>query len=119
MLHGSKLTPDIYIAAVSSSHNVAAKDVYIAIVSTIVETSVPERELLPGLQLLGNVVDKFVSIEPIYEPTDDGKASEAYITRSYDATSHFETVVDDVRDVWTRVTGRPLELKKRETEIEA
>ena len=49
---------DIYIAAVSSAHNVAAQNVWIAIVSTIVETSVPEREILPGLQLLGNVVDK-------------------------------------------------------------
>lgn len=49
---------DIYIAAVSSAHNVAAPNVWIAIVSTIVETSVPEREILPGLQLLGNVVDK-------------------------------------------------------------
>ena len=50
--------PDIYIAAVSASHNVAAKDVWIAEVSTIVETSVPEREILPGLQLLGTVLDK-------------------------------------------------------------
>lgn len=52
------LWSDIYIAAVSSAHNVAAPNVWIAIVSTIVETSVPEREILPGLQLLGNVVDK-------------------------------------------------------------
>lgn len=52
------LQSDIYIAAVSSAHNVAAPNVWIAIVSTIVETSVPEREILPGLQLLGNVVDK-------------------------------------------------------------
>lgn len=52
------LRSDIYIAAVSSAHNVAAPNVWIAIVSTIVETSVPEREILPGLQLLGNVVDK-------------------------------------------------------------
>jgi Rab GDP dissociation inhibitor len=43
---------------VSASHSVAAKDVWIGIVSTIVETSVPEREILPGLQLLGSVVDK-------------------------------------------------------------
>jgi Rab GDP dissociation inhibitor len=49
---------DIYIAAVSSAHHVAAPNVFIAIVSTIVETSVPEREILPGLQLLGNVIDK-------------------------------------------------------------
>ena len=49
---------DIYVAAVSSAHNVAAPNVWIAIVSTIVETAVPEREILPGLQLLGNVLDK-------------------------------------------------------------
>jgi Rab GDP dissociation inhibitor len=49
---------DIYIAAVSSAHNVAAQNVWIAMVSTIVETSVPEREILPGLQLLGSVLDK-------------------------------------------------------------
>lgn len=49
---------DIYIAAVSAAHNVAAKDVWIAMVSTIVETSVPEREILPAIQLLGTVVEK-------------------------------------------------------------
>lgn len=54
----TSLTLDIYIAAVSASHHVCAPNVWIAIVSTIVETSVPERELLPGLQLLGTVVDK-------------------------------------------------------------
>ncbi|KAL7422596.1 Rab GDP dissociation inhibitor alpha [Cryptotrichosporon argae] len=110
---------DIYIAAVSSAHNVAAKDVYIAIVSTIVETSVPEREILPGLQLLGNVVDKFVSITPLYAPTAPGTADNVFITKSYDATSHFETVVEDVFDVWQRVKGEPLVLKKREVEVEA
>jgi Rab GDP dissociation inhibitor len=49
---------DIYIAAVSHAHAVCAPNVYVAIVSTIVETSVPEREILPGLQLLGTIVDK-------------------------------------------------------------
>jgi hypothetical protein len=53
-------TIDIYIAAVSHAHAVCAPNVYVAIVSTIVETSVPEREILPGLQLLGTIVDKYV-----------------------------------------------------------
>jgi len=110
---------DIYIAAVSSAHNVAAQNVWIAIVSTIVETSVPEREILPGLQLLGNVIDKFVSITPLYAPTSPGTAENIYITKSYDATSHFETVVEDVSDVWQRVKGEKLVLKKREVELEA
>jgi Rab GDP dissociation inhibitor len=44
---------------VSSTHNVCAKDVYLAIVSTIVETDVPEREIVPGLQLLGPIHEKY------------------------------------------------------------
>ncbi|KAG8977988.1 Rab GDP dissociation inhibitor alpha [Tulasnella sp. 427] len=110
---------DIYIAAVSHTHNVAAKGIWIAIVSTIVETSVPERELLPGLQLLGSIHDKFVSISSLYTPTADGKSDNIFITRSYDATSHFETVVDDVQDVWQRVTGTPFsELNLKKTDVE-
>ncbi|ODN98953.1 hypothetical protein I350_07102 [Cryptococcus amylolentus CBS 6273] len=110
---------DIYIASMSGAHNVAPKDVYIAIVSTIVETSVPEREILPGLQLLGNVLDKFISITPLYAPTAPGTDDNIFITKSYDATSHFETVVEDVYDVWRRVKGEELVLKKRDVEIEA
>jgi len=49
---------DIYVAMVSSTHNVCAKDVYVAIVSTIVETNNPEAEIEPGLKLLGPVFDK-------------------------------------------------------------
>jgi len=110
---------DIYIASVSAAHNVAAKDIWIAIVSTIVETSVPEREILPGIQLLGSVHEKFVSITPLYAPTSPGTSENIFITKPYDATSHFETVVDDVFDVWQRVKGEPLVLKKREVEVEA
>ena len=53
-----EFTVDIYIAMVSSTHNVCAKDVYVAIVSTIVETDRPELEIRPGLDLLGPIYDK-------------------------------------------------------------
>ncbi|KAH9037205.1 rab GTPase activator [Lactarius pseudohatsudake] len=108
---------DIYIAMVSSTHNVCAKDVYVAIVSTIVETDRPEQEIIPGLQLLGPIYEKFVSVTPIYTPISDGKVDNIFITRSYDATSHFETVVEDVQDVWKRIIGKDLVLKKREVEV--
>ncbi|KAJ9118251.1 Rab GDP dissociation inhibitor alpha [Naganishia vaughanmartiniae] len=90
---------DIYIAAVSHAHAVCAPNVYVAIVSTIVETSVPEREILPGLQLLGTIVDN------LYTPVSSGQQDNIFITRSYDATTHFETVAEDVADVWERVTA--------------
>jgi Rab GDP dissociation inhibitor len=118
MIPAHSMPVDIYIAMVSSTHNVCAKDVYVAIVSTIVETSTPELEIQPGLNLLGPIYDKFVSISSIYTPTSSGQADNIFITRSYDATSHFETVVDDVHDVFKRVTGKDLVLKKREVEVQ-
>lgn len=50
---------DIYIAMVSSTHNVCSKDVYVAIVSTIIETDRPEMEIGPGLTLLGPIHEKY------------------------------------------------------------
>jgi Rab GDP dissociation inhibitor len=57
-----------------------------------------------------------VTVSPIYTPVSDGTQDNIYITRSYDATSHFETVVEDVQDVFKRVMGKDLELKKREVD---
>lgn len=53
---------DIYIASVSASHHVCHKDYYLAIVSTIVETDTPERELQPGYDLLGEIVDRYCQL---------------------------------------------------------
>jgi len=102
---------DIYIAAVSSAHNVCAKDYQVAIVSTLAETEDPEKELQAGLNLLGPIAEKFVTISPIYEPNADGKADGVFISKSYDATSHFETVCQDVKDLYKRVTGNELKVE--------
>lgn len=58
---------------VSSSHAVCAKGLFIAMISTIVETDKPELEIRPALDLLGDILEMFVQITPLYEPTDDGK----------------------------------------------
>lgn len=62
---------------------------------------------------------RFVSIAPLFTPVATGETDNIFITRSYDATSHFETVVEEVQDVWKRVVGKDLVLKKREVEVEA
>lgn len=46
---------DVYVACVSNAHMVCAKDYYLAIVSTIVETDTPEKEIESGLKLLGPI----------------------------------------------------------------
>ncbi|KJE91178.1 rab GDP dissociation inhibitor beta [Capsaspora owczarzaki ATCC 30864] len=101
---------DIYVSVVSYTHNVASKGKYIAIVSATVETNDPEKEILPGLNLLGAIDEKFVSVTDLLEPIDDGTKNQVFVTKSYDATSHFETTCLDIMDVFQRITGKPLEL---------
>ena len=117
----ANLPADIYIAVVSSAHNVCPKGYYIAIVSTIAETKSNHHiELAPGLERLGKIEERFIGPPiPIYEPLESGNGDGVYISRSYDATSHFETTTDDVRDLYRRVEGKEMEIDmKKADELE-
>lgn len=109
---------DIYIAVLSDVHCVVPKGYYLAIVSTIVETATPHVELEPAFQLLGSRLDTLMGIAELYEPAQDGTESGIYISKSYDPSSHFESTTDDIKDLYLRITGKPLVLKKRPTEEE-
>jgi Rab GDP dissociation inhibitor len=104
---------DIYIGLISFAHNVAAKGKYIAICSTTVETADPKAELKVALDLLGPILETFYSVVDTYEPLSDGRKEKVFITSSYDAASHFETTVQDVLDVYRRVTGNELVMKPK------
>lgn len=107
---------DIYVACVSSAHNVVPSGMWLAIVSTMLEGngSNPETEIQAALKLLGPIEEKVSYVSDMYEPVDDGRASHVFVSKSYDATSHFQSVSADVRDIYKRVTGNDLVLKKRE-----
>lgn len=92
-----KKTTDIYIAVVSSAHNVCPKGYYIAIVSTIAETKTnPQLELQPGFERLGKIEEKFMGPPiPLYEPLESGVNDNIFISKSYDATSHFESTTGE------------------------
>lgn len=45
---------------------------------------------------------------PLYEPLEDGTKDNIFISKSYDATSHFETTTDDVQDIYRRCMGEEL-----------
>merc|ERR1712023_322213 len=105
-----KRQSDIFILCVSSTHAVVPQGFFLAIISANVETSNPEQELAPAYQLLGPIVDKFVAVSDRFEPVDDGSADRLYVTRSCDATSHFESVAEDVLDLYERITGERLDL---------
>lgn len=101
---------DIYISVVSSSHNVCAKGMFVAIASTTVETNNPEAELKPAFDLMGPIIEKFTSVSPMLVPTDDGTSDKIFVSTSYDATSHFETTCIDILDLYKRVTGKDADL---------
>lgn len=106
---------DIYIAVVSSAHNVCPKGFYIAIVSTIAESNSNHHlELQPGFDRLGKIEERFMGPPiPLYEPLESGGQDGIYISKSYDATSHFETTTDDVRDIYLRAEGKELVVEVR------
>lgn len=57
---------DIYVCMISYAHNVAAQGKYIAIASTTVETSDPEAEIEPALELLEPIDQKSVSLKVFF-----------------------------------------------------
>lgn len=105
------------MSLVSYTHQVAAKGWFIAMVSTTVETSNPEAEIKPGLDLLDPIKQKFVSISDYMVPVDDGLNSQIFISTSYDATTHFETTCLDVLDIFKRATGEEFDFDKVKHEL--
>ena len=65
---------------------------------------------LAGLKLLPMCSKPFRTILPYFEPKDDGKEEKIFISNSYDATSHFETVSKDCLNLYERYTGTPITL---------
>jgi Rab GDP dissociation inhibitor len=103
---------------VSHAHAVCAKDLYIVIISATVETSEPENEIKPAIDLLGGVREMFVKVSTLEEPINDCQAERLFITKSYDATSHFETSDIDVLEIYEKIVNEKLDLNIQPTDDE-
>lgn len=101
---------DIFINMVSSAHAVCAKGLYVAMVSTTSETTDPESEIQPALEMLGDILEQFTMISDLYVPVHNGKDSNLFITTSYDPTSHFESASEDVLSIYRRIFGEDYDL---------
>ena len=74
-------------------------------------------ELQPGFDRLGKIEEKFMGAPvPLYEPLESGGQDKIFISKSYDATSHFETTTEDVRDIYRRAEGEELKVEARQVE---
>ena len=103
---------------VSHAHGVCPQGYYIAIVSTIAEKDANHHtELQPGFDRLGKVEELFMGAPvPLHDPLESGIGDNVFISRSYDATSHFETTTDDVKDVYRRAEGEEMKIEARQVE---
>jgi Rab GDP dissociation inhibitor len=110
---------DIFVCSVSSAHAVSARGIYIAIVSTKMETGKPEEEIAPGLVLLGHIMQRFTTVATTYEPISDGSDDQCFISSSFDGTSHFESDVNDLLSLYKRVTGEDLDMTINADSVDA
>lgn len=101
---------DMYLFCCSYTHSVAGKGKFIAFVSTEAETDNPETELKPGVDLLGPVDELFFDTYDRYEPVNDSSSDNCFISTSYDASTHFESTVMDVLSIYTKITGKTVDL---------
>jgi len=101
---------DIYISVVSAAHNVGPKGRWIALVSTQVETAKPEDELKFGVAILGKVDEIFYQVRDMYEPLEDGRRDQVFISKSYDPETHFDRSCEDILDIYKRITGKEMDL---------
>ncbi|KAI6698996.1 hypothetical protein NL676_019115 [Syzygium grande] len=101
---------DMYLFCCSYTHKVAPKGKFIAFVSAEAETDRPQTELKPGVDLLGPVDEIFYDTYDRYEPINEPSLDNCFISTSYDATTHFESTVMDVLNMYTKITGKVLDL---------
>jgi len=111
---------DIYISCTSSAHFTAPKGKFIALISTIVETSNPEAEIAPAKKFLGAFDEQFCffSVSDLLVPREDGTKDKVFISTSFDAETFFSTTCEDILDIYKRITGKDLDLtppKKEES----
>ena len=73
--------------------------------------------LLKDRNLFFFIFERFLTVSDYYGPKDDGRESNLFISKSYDATTHFETTCLDVLDVYRRGTGEDFDFSKVRHEL--
>lgn len=110
---------DIFISWISGDFKVCPEKRSIAILSTMVETETPEKEFDCVMSLIDPVDEKFFNLVDVFEPLEDGTRDGVFISKSLDATSHFEYTASDIQSLFKRVTGEDVDWEKLPVSKEA
>ena len=103
---------DIYVFLAGSSFNICPAGKYLAFVSTTKEKGTIQEDLAEGVKLLGKVDHIVFDSYDVLDPNGSGERDGCFISKSYDASSHFEETSADCMDIYRRLTGTPLDLTK-------
>jgi Rab GDP dissociation inhibitor len=109
---------DVFVCCMGNALQTTAPGIYVAIVSTLVEKGQPDEDVTPGLQLLGPILKRFTSVATTYEPVEDGSNDKCFISKSFSATSHFESDCEDLLNLHKRVTGDDLDMNINADSVE-
>ena len=107
---------DILISVLNHINCVCKKGYYLAIISTIVETDNPRAEIEPAMQVIGPYIEKFDEVIEFLQPIYTAFKDNIYITSSFDFNCNFENDMDDVLDIYKKITGKDLDLNLEEDE---
>ncbi|CAL5990673.1 Rab_GDP dissociation inhibitor [Hexamita inflata] len=106
---------DIYITTQGYQHRTTPKGLQLGFISGTVKTD-NEAELEPGWKILSGagILKKFYKVTKMYEPRiNECEPKGIFISKSYDATSHFESTVADAIAMYERITGEKLDLDSK------
>ena len=76
------ITTNVNISIISGV-NICPNDFKIATISTIARSDDPEEELKPAFDLLGPILEKFITISTCYKPSEEIKGTNLWITKTY------------------------------------
>jgi len=117
-----KRKSDIYASMISYHHRVAAEGKFVVVMSAYNEgkevkeddqkavEATCRRELKDALALLEKVDELFFWVTDSYEPVNDSKKDNCFLSKTYDATTHFEETTTEVLDLYERITGSKIDL---------
>jgi len=106
-----KRNSDIYICMSSYEHNIADKGKYIAVCSANFEATDDDdlkTDLAPAFEIIGECIDTFTWVSDYIEPKNNPEEDGCFITSSYDATTHFQTSIAEVLDIYEKIAGEKL-----------
>jgi len=75
----------------------------------MVETNDPVSELKPAFDVIGDVLETFVTVSDLWEPVDTSFSDNVFVTSSFDAVSHFEGDTDNVLEIFKKITGKDVD----------